>query len=164
MISQLLLVDIKITKLAKCISLFCSFPDSWVILVMTIERNNTTLKIDDVVASLLSKEMRKKNMAGSTHDSLVVRGLPVKKGKDKSSSTKSKSRGISKTRSRSSSPSTRRCLQWGKFEHYKRDYKSKGVDKSKGSKEMQLTEGNTSQEERGDVYLASISTQSNCDS
>lgn len=52
---QLLSIDIKITKEDKCISLFCSFPNSLDIWVMSIGRNNTTLKIDDVIASLLSK-------------------------------------------------------------------------------------------------------------
>lgn len=49
-IGQLLSVDIKITKKEKCISLLCSLQDSWDNLVMAIGRNNTTLKIDDVVA------------------------------------------------------------------------------------------------------------------
>ena len=57
-ISQLLFVDIKITEVEKCISMLCSFLDSWDNLVMAIGRNNTTLKIDDVVATLLLKEMR----------------------------------------------------------------------------------------------------------
>ena len=57
-INQLLFMDIKITEDEKCISLLCSFPDSWDNLVVAICSNNTTLKIDDVVAALLSEEMR----------------------------------------------------------------------------------------------------------
>ena len=57
-ISQLLSVDIKITKEEKCISILCSLSNSWDNLVVAIGRNNTTLKINDVVATLLLEEMR----------------------------------------------------------------------------------------------------------
>ena len=53
-ISQLLSTDIKITKEEKCINLLCSLSDSWDSLVVAIGSNSTTLKIDDVVTSLLS--------------------------------------------------------------------------------------------------------------
>jgi hypothetical protein len=54
-ISQLLSVDIKIIEEEKCIILLCSFPDSWDSLVMAIGSNSTTLVLEDVVASLLSR-------------------------------------------------------------------------------------------------------------
>ena len=57
-ISQLLSVDIKIIKEEKCISLQCSLSDSWDNLVVAIGSNDTTLKIDDVVETLLLEEMR----------------------------------------------------------------------------------------------------------
>jgi hypothetical protein len=41
---------------------------------MAIGSNSTTLALEDVVASLLSEEMRRKNMEGLTKDALVVRG------------------------------------------------------------------------------------------
>ena len=47
--------------------------------------------------------------------------------------------------------------------YYKRDWKSKGVEKGKGSVETLLTEGKPSQDEKGYVYLASTSTPSNHD-
>jgi hypothetical protein len=53
-ISQLLYVDIKITKEEKCISLLCSLLDSWDRLVMATWSNSTTLVLEDVVAYLLS--------------------------------------------------------------------------------------------------------------
>jgi hypothetical protein len=73
-ISHLSSVDIKITEDKKCIVLLCSFPYSWGILVMAIESNTTKLTLESMVASLLSKQMRRKNMEGSTKDALVVRG------------------------------------------------------------------------------------------
>ena len=56
-ISQLLSMDIKIYEDTFLI-MSCYFPDSWDSLVAAIGSNNTTLKINDVVASLFSKEMR----------------------------------------------------------------------------------------------------------
>ena len=40
---------------------------------MVIRSNNTTLKLYDVVATLLLEEMRQKNMEGSTPEALSVR-------------------------------------------------------------------------------------------
>ena len=101
-ISQLLSVDIKITEEEKCISLMCSLTYSWDNLVMDIGSNNTTLKINDVVATLLSEEMRRKTMDGSTPEALSLRGRSVNRKKGKPSSERSKSRG--KSRSRSTPP------------------------------------------------------------
>ena len=66
-------MDIKIAKEDKCISLMCSLLDYWDHLVVAIGRNNTTLKIDDVVVALLSEEMRWKNIEGSILEALSVR-------------------------------------------------------------------------------------------
>ena len=94
-------MDIKITEEDKYTSMLCSFLDSWDNLAMAIGRNNTTLKVDDVVASLLSEEIRQDNMECLIHDALMVRGRPIDRGKGESSGTLSKWRGISKTKSRS---------------------------------------------------------------
>jgi hypothetical protein len=67
-------VDIKIIEEEKCIILLCSLLESWDSLVVTIRSNTNTLALEDVVASMLSKEMRRKNMEGSTKDALMVRG------------------------------------------------------------------------------------------
>jgi hypothetical protein len=92
-ISQLSSMDIKITDEEKCISLLCSFPDSWDSLVMAIGSNSTTLVLEDVVTSLLLEEMRRKNMEGSTKDALVVRGRSIERDKGKLSSRNFKSKG-----------------------------------------------------------------------
>jgi hypothetical protein len=72
-IIQLYFVDIKIIE-EKCISISCSLTESWDSLVVAIGSNITTLVTKDVVASLLSEEMRRNNMEGSNKDALVVRG------------------------------------------------------------------------------------------
>jgi hypothetical protein len=61
---QLSFVDINITDEEKCINLLCPFPDSWDSLVMAIGSNTTTLVLEDMVDSLLYKEM-KRNMQGT---------------------------------------------------------------------------------------------------
>jgi hypothetical protein len=97
-IIQLSFVDIKIIEEEKCIGL-CSFLDSWDSLVVVIESNTTTLVLEDVVASLLSEEMRRKNMEGLTKDALVVRGRPIDRDKGKFSGRKPESKGRSKSSS-----------------------------------------------------------------
>jgi len=57
-ISQLLSIDIKISYEDECINLLCYPPYSWDILVVTICSNTSTLKFDEIVASLLSKKIR----------------------------------------------------------------------------------------------------------
>ena len=61
-VSQLAYVDIKILDEDKRISLLCSLPDSWDSLVITIGSNATALHFDEIVSSLLTEEMRWKNM------------------------------------------------------------------------------------------------------
>jgi hypothetical protein len=61
-VSQLLSIDIKIFDENKCICLLFSLPNSWNNLVVAIDNNVTTLSFGDVVSSLLSGEMRQKNM------------------------------------------------------------------------------------------------------
>jgi hypothetical protein len=52
---QLSSMDIKIIEEEKCISLLCSFPDSWYKLAVAIGSNTTTLALEDVVAFLMSE-------------------------------------------------------------------------------------------------------------
>ena len=121
---------------------------------MAIGSNNTTLKLDNVVATLFLEEMRWKNMEGWNLKEVSVRGRSIRKNKGKPSNGRYKS--IEKLKSRS----TRRCWTCEKIEHYKKDYKSKRVNTSKDFEEIQSTEGKSTQDEKGDVYLESTSTQS----
>ena len=74
MVSKLLSVDIKISDEDKCISLLCSLPDSWDSLVIAIGSNATALQFDEIASSLLTEEMRQKNIESQNGDSLSVRG------------------------------------------------------------------------------------------
>jgi hypothetical protein len=96
-LSQLSSVDIKITEQEKCISLLCSFPDSWDRLFMDIGSNTTKLELEYVVANMFLEEMRINNMKGSTKHDLVVRGRSFERDKGKYSSRNSKSKGRSKS-------------------------------------------------------------------
>jgi hypothetical protein len=68
--------------------------------------------------------------------------------------------GRPKSTGRSKSPGKylRKCWKCGKTEHYKKDCKSKKVEKPKGYDSTSYTEAKTSTEEGGDVYLASTGT------
>jgi hypothetical protein len=79
-VSQLVSIEIKISDEDKCISLLCYLPDSWDSLVVAIGSNTISLNFDEVVSSLLSEEMRRKNMEGQDHRRIICkRTLPGKK-------------------------------------------------------------------------------------
>eukprot|EP00253_Pinus_taeda_P030375 PITA_30375 len=121
-VSQLASVDIKISDEYKCIML-CSLPNLWDILVIEIGSNATTLHFDEIVSSLLTEEMRWKNMERKNGDALFVV-----------------------------------CWKCGNEGQFKRDYKSKALDKGKVSYDAPSTEAKSTSDEGGDVYLASSST------
>jgi hypothetical protein len=65
LVSQLVSINITIVEEDKCITLLCSLPDYWDNLVVAIgSTTQSTLKYEDVVASLLFEEMRQKSMDG----------------------------------------------------------------------------------------------------
>ena len=97
MVSQLVSVEIKILDKDKCINLLCPLIDSWDSLVVVIGSNTTTLKFDEVVLSLLSEDMRQKNMEGQRIDALFARGHSQERNRSNSSSGRSKYKGISKS-------------------------------------------------------------------
>jgi hypothetical protein len=155
LVSQLGSVNITIVEEDKCITLLCYFPNSWDNLVVAIgSTTKSTLKYEDVVASLLSEEMRRKSMDGHSTYALFVRGRTQDRNPGKPSGWRFKSTG----RSKSPGKSLRKCWKCGKTGHYKKDFKFKKVEKPKGSDSTSSTEVKTSTEEGGDLYLASTST------
>ena len=79
----------------------------------------STLNFEDIVASLLSEEMRIKSMENHSTDALSVRlGRTKERGKSKG--------GRSKSRGRSKSPEDylkKLCWKCGKPDHFKKNYK-----------------------------------------
>eukprot|EP00253_Pinus_taeda_P019639 PITA_19639 len=148
LVSQLLSIDIKIADEDKCISLLCSLPDSWDSLVIAIGSNTIALQFDEIVSSLLTEEMRWKNMGSQNGDALFVRGRSQNINKNKSSSGRSKSREGSKSPGKLIKVV---CWKCENEEHYKRDCKSKAPDKGKGSNDAPSAEAKATSYEGGDV-------------
>jgi hypothetical protein len=96
-VNQLVSIEIKISNEDKCISLLCSLPNSWNNLVVAISSNTISLKFDEVVSSLLSEEMREKNMGVQSTNALFARGRSQERNRSNCSSGRSKSKGRSKS-------------------------------------------------------------------
>jgi hypothetical protein len=91
-LAQLTSVGVNIDDEDCCMLLLCSLPDPWDHLVMVVGSTTKTFKMDDVVASLISKEMRRK-YSKVAKDALAVRRRLKEKGKKKEKKMKSKSQG-----------------------------------------------------------------------
>jgi hypothetical protein len=155
-VSQLLSVEIKISDEDMCISLLFSLPDSWDTLFVAIGSNTTTLSFDDVVSSLFSEEMGQNNMEGRSIDALFARGSSQDRYRSMPSTGRSKSKG----RSKSPRKFVKVCWRCGKEGHFKKQCRSKSVEKVKGFEGAPSTEEKNSKEEGGDMYLDSSRTHS----
>jgi hypothetical protein len=122
-------------------------------MVVAICSNTTESKFDKVVSSLLSEEMRQKNIEGHTTYALFARGRSQERNRSTSSSEISKSKG----RYKSIENFVKICGRCGKEGNYKKQCRSK-IEKKKGYKEAPFTKENTSKEEGWDVSLDSSST------
>jgi hypothetical protein len=140
-VSQLVSIGIKISDEDKCISLLCSLPDLWDSIVVAIGSNTTSFKFDEVLSSLLSEEIRRKNMEGKSTNALFARGRSQERNRSKFSSGRSNYKG----RSKSPRKFVKVCWICGKEGHYKKQCRSK-VEKKKGSEESPSTEEKTSKE------------------
>jgi hypothetical protein len=77
-VTQLISFGVKKDEEDHCMTLLCSLPDSWD-LVMTIGSIVKNLVLDEVVPTLLSKEVRQKALE-STNEALVVLEKSKEKG------------------------------------------------------------------------------------
>jgi hypothetical protein len=106
LVSQLGSVNITIIEEDKCITLLCYLPYSWDNLVIAIgSTTQSTLKYEDVVASLLFEVMRRKSMDSHSTDALFVRGRTQDRNPGKPLGWRSKST----SRSKSPGKSLRKC-------------------------------------------------------
>eukprot|EP00253_Pinus_taeda_P028157 PITA_28157 len=122
---------------------------------VTEHLNAFNTMFDEIVSSLLTEEMRRKNMESQNGDALSIRGLSQNRNKNKSSSGRSKSRGRPKSPGK---PIKVACWECRKEGQYKRDCKSKAPNKGKGSDDAPSTEVKTTLDVGGGVYLASSSS------
>ena len=97
LVSQLIFIDIKMEEEDKCITLLCSLPESSDNLVVAIvSSRKSKLKFEDIVASLLSEEKRRKYMENHSTYALAMRSGCTKEI-GKYTGARSKSRGRSKS-------------------------------------------------------------------
>lgn len=89
-----------------------------------------------------------------TYICLFIRGCSYNRNKDKCLSGRSKSRGTSKYLGKS----IKICWSCGKERNYNKYYKSKIVEKGKGSKDAPSTEAKNSSTKGGDLYFSSSCT------
>ena len=135
-VSKLVALDVRIDDKEKASILFCSMSKFWDNLIMNLNHVEI-LKMESVVASLLTEEMRRKSSQGSSSgEAMVAQGRPFKKEHG--------DRG--KTRSKSNSKKKMKCWNCEKIGHVKKDYQAKGVDTKSKSKNFQgnIAESETS--------------------
>ena len=91
LVTQLTSVGLPVDDEERCQILLCSLPNSWDSLVMAIGSTLVVLKMEDVVGSLLSEEMRRK-VSLNAKDALSFHGRPRERGRNKKQHGHSKSK------------------------------------------------------------------------
>ena len=95
-VSKLTTLDVRIDDEEKASILFYSMPESWDNLIMNLSHVEI-FKIESVVASLLTEEMRQKSSQGSSsEEAMVARGRPFERKHDDRGKARSKFKGKKK--------------------------------------------------------------------
>eukprot|EP00253_Pinus_taeda_P008927 PITA_08927 len=133
---QLQSIEVKIPFEDKAITLLCSLPESWDHFVTSISLySSETIEFDDVVASLLSEETRRRSHSEtSTSEAMMVRGRSKERRPRKSSDSRSKSKG---------KKSKLKCWFCGKSGHLKKDCWKRQQQTSKAESLIEKKEANT---------------------
>eukprot|EP00253_Pinus_taeda_P018596 PITA_18596 len=133
---QLQSIEVKIPSEDKAITLLCSLPEPWDHFVTSISLSSSeTIEFDDVVASLLSEETRRKSHSEtSTSEAMMVRGCSKERRPRKPSDSRSKSKG---------KKSKLKCWFCGKSRHLKKDCWKRQQQTSKEESSTEKKEVNT---------------------
>lgn len=155
LVAQLNSVGVKIDDQECCMLVLCSLPDSCDHLVMAVGSTTTTFKMEDVVASLLSEEMRRKPFE-MAKEALVARCRPTEKGKKKDKKVKSKSLGRSNSLGKRSKA---KCWNCGKSGHFQKDCKEK-KNKNKNASD---SDSDQSYQDDADAFVSALVTHASKD-
>eukprot|EP00253_Pinus_taeda_P027912 PITA_27912 len=133
---QLQSIEVKIPSEDKAITLLCSLPESWDHFVTSISLSSSEIiEFDDVVASLLSEETRRKSHSEtSTSEAMMVRGRSKERRPRKPSDSRSKSKG---------KKSKLKCWFCGRSGHLKKDCWKLQQKTSKAESSTEKKEANT---------------------
>jgi hypothetical protein len=143
LIADLGKVDVKIDEEDRAIILLCSLPGSYDHLVTTLTYGKENVKVDDVVAALLSHEQRRKSnsLEESPGSAFVARG--DRSGEDKKGNRKKKG------------PQCYKCKEWG---HKKAECPE--LKKGSGTASVMITRQDDSDSE-GDILT--VSSEKSCE-
>ena len=120
--------------------------------MMAIRSTLVVLKMEDIVVSLLSGEVRRK-VSLNVKDALSVRGRPRERGKNEKQHGHSKS----KNKGRSNSPGKSKAIYWncGKPGHFRKECKE---EKKKKKKKKKQDSDSESEKEDGDAFITALAT------
>ncbi|GMI64410.1 hypothetical protein HRI_000110300 [Hibiscus trionum] len=125
-------LDVKIEDEDKAMILLCSLPSSYEHMVTTLTYGKETIKVEEIIATLLAHNQRRQNTGESSH----ADGLYVKGNHDRGRKSENEGSGRRNSRSKSRGKKTFRCYKCKKPRHMKGDcskWKKESDDKHDAS-------------------------------